>query len=69
MTRSALVALYLIVPIAASAADGGVSVEVLRSDFACRDHSDMVRLGLRWLDGEKAGFLDFYKAHQAVGKC
>ena len=47
----------------------GVPIQVLMPTFACRDLSDMIRLGLRMAEGDKAGFLAFYNARQDVGAC
>lgn len=47
----------------------GVPIQVLTPTFACRDLSDMIRLGLRMAEGDKAGFLAFYNARQDVGAC
>lgn len=47
----------------------GVPIQVIQDGFACRDISDTIRLGLRRLDGNKQGFMDFYMARQAAGTC
>lgn len=54
---------------AGSAMAQGVPIQVLTPTFACRDMSDMIRLGLRMAEGDKAGFLAFYNARQDVGGC
>ena len=52
-----------------SAVAQGVPIQVLAPTFACRDVSDMIRLGLRMAEDDKAGFIAFYDAHQAAGDC
>ena len=66
MRHRIIVALALL---AGPAVAQGVPIQVLAPTFACRDVSDMIRLGLRMAEGDKAGFLAFYNAHQAVGSC
>ena len=47
----------------------GVPISLLRSTFACRNKSDMIRLGLRMAEGDKEGFRQLYMARQETGAC
>ncbi|UDL95523.1 hypothetical protein LGH83_04680 [Lichenihabitans sp. PAMC28606] len=59
---------FFVSSIAAIAADG-VSIQITRDGFACRDISDTVRMGLRQLADDKAGFMEFYMDRQKTGAC
>jgi hypothetical protein len=65
--RLTLALLVALIP--AGALAQSVPIQMTQDTFACRDISDTVRLGLRQLDEDKAGFLAFYEAKQAAGAC